>query len=262
MNRKILFFALLGIFNLQANAQSNPKNPIVTGVKIGGNLSNISAGNNSQEIKPGFHAGGFVEFPLSYYKKFALQLELMYSNQGYNGKKYEVRDNITGKVVETNKLANVTLHYLNIPVVFKYYLKNNFTLEIGPQIGFLMDAHGEFDLYKFNPARSYLYQDANKLDKELLDNGYRSKNYKNYYEKLDYGISAGVSYIFDNGIFISGKYYLGLQDIYKADNGYSKILILDGYSKDKVDRINQINKDLDLKAAKNSVFQVSVGYQF
>src|SRR5690606_16849173 len=120
------------------------------GLKAGLNLSNLSAGNNTQEIKPSFHAGGFIEIPLSYYKKFGVQIELLYSNQGYKGKEYEVRDEITSKVTETNKLENVSLHYLNLPIMFKYYFKDNFSVELGPQIGFLMDAKGDYDIYRYN----------------------------------------------------------------------------------------------------------------
>lgn len=263
MNKKILCLAFLGFINFNINAQSNPRNPIVTGVKAGFSLTNISAGNNSQEMKPGFHGGGFIELPLTYYKQFSLQFELMYSNQGYKGKEYEIRDEVTGKVVETNKLSNVTLHYLNVPILFKYYPSENFSIELGPQIGFLMDASGEYDLYKYNPSKEFLNPYFNGgIDQALYEAGYRSSNYRDYYEKLDYGIAAGISYNFEGGFFISGKYYLGLQDIYKADNDFQKIPIPPGTPDFLVNQINKINSELDFKKATNSVIQISLGYRF
>jgi len=262
MNKKLLFLAVVGMIALNSNAQSNPKNPVVTGIKAGLNLTNLSAGNNTQEMKPGFHGGGFVELPLSYYKQFAIQFELLYSNQGYNGKEYELRDETNGKVIETNTLEDVSLHYLNIPVMFKYYVSDNFAIELGPQIGFLMDAKGDFDLYRYNPAKEYLNSFESPIDQALYDNGYRSKDYKNYYEKLDYGIAGGISYNFENGFFISGRYYLGLQDVYKADNKYSLIPVIPGLPESMVNEINKINNDLDLSKAKNTAFQISLGYRF
>lgn len=262
MNIKVLFLTFSSLMVINTNAQSNPRNPIVTGVKGGMNLSNISGGNKSQNIKPSFHFGGLIEFPLSYYRQFALQLELQYSNQGYNGKEIVKKDSETGEVIEKNKLDNVSLHYLNIPVLFKYYVQDNFAIEIGPQIGFLMGANGTFDLYKYNEAREYVVNNNSLLDEELDKFGYRNNNYKNFYDTVDYGISLGLSYNFDNGIFLSGKYYFGLKDIYKGDNEFTKLSVPEGAPQSLIDEVNRINKELGVKEVRNSVIQISVGYRF
>nr|WP_297307497.1 porin family protein [uncultured Flavobacterium sp.] len=262
MITKLFFATISGLFFINVNAQHNPRNPVVTGVKGGLNLSNISAGNYSQNIKPSFHLGAVVEFPLSYYKKTALQVEMLYSNQGYNGKEIEKKIDGAAEIIETNTLSDVTLHYLNVPVLFKYYVKDQFSIEIGPQIGFLMGAKGTYDLYEFNEAREFIIDHGSILEEELYKYGYRDNNYKNFYDTLDYGLAVGISYNFDNGFFISGRYYLGLKDIYKADNDYSKIPIFEEMPDYIIDEINKINKNLDFKDVKNSVIQVSVGYRF
>lgn len=262
MIKKVLFASFLGFIFCSTFAQTNPRNPIVTGGKAGLNLSNLSAGNNSQYIKPSFHLGGFIEFPLTYYKQFALQVELMYSNQGYIGKEYQFYNDVSGQLEEEHKLDNVNLHYLNVPIVFKYYIQDNFSLEFGPQIGFLMDASGMYDIFRYSTSNVYFDTSSNSLESFLFENGYRSKDYKKYYDTVDYGLNFGLSYNFDNGIFITGRYYLGLKDVYKADNGYTKIPVFDGLPPEMIDEINRINKELDFTAAKNSVFQLSVGYRF
>ncbi|WP_177761047.1 porin family protein [Flavobacterium sp. I3-2] len=262
MNVKILLLFFLGMIGFNVNAQSNPKNPTVTGVKGGLNLSNLSAGKNTQEMKPAFHVGGFVEMPLSYYKKVALQIELLYSNQGYKGKEFEVRDEITNKVIGKNKLEDVSLHYLNVPIMIKYYIKDNIAVEVGPQIGFLMGASGSYDLYKFYESRQYFMNFSSEIERELDVNGYISSDYKKYYDKVDYGVSFGLSYNFENGIFVSGRYYLGLKDVYKADNKYSKILIPEGSPEFVINEINKLNSELEFKEAKNTLIQFSVGYRF
>lgn len=262
MKKILLSLSVFGLISISSHAQSNPRNPLTTGLKAGLNMTNISAGENSQEFKPSYHVGAFIEYPLSYYKQFALQLEVLYSNQGYKGKEIVTRDRVTGKVIETNKLDNVSLHYLNVPLMFKYYVSDDFALEIGPQVGFLVDAKGDFDLYRYNEAREYLNQPNSPIDQALFENGYRSKDHKDYYESIDYGISAGLSYNFKNGLYISGRYYYGLQDVYKADNGYEKIPVIPGLPQSFLDEINRINNELDLTEAKNSVIQVSIGYKF
>lgn len=262
MNIKLLFLTFSGMLCLNLNAQHNPRNPIVTGIKGGLNLSNVSGGNKTQEIKPSFHLGATIEFPLSYYKQYALQIEVLYSNQGYIGKEIQKLDKTTGEILEVNKLDNVNLHYLNVPVLFKYYVQDHFSFEIGPQIGFLMGANGEFDLYKYNEAREYIINNPTLLDQELDKYGYRNNNYKNFYDTLDYGLAFGLSYNFDNGIFISGRYYLGLKDIYKADNGFVKLPIPEGLPESFVNEINRINKEIDPTPVKNSVIQLSIGYRF
>lgn len=262
MKIKLLLLTAIAMVCLNVSAQSNPKNPIVTGIKGGLNLTNIAAGKNSQEMKPSFHLGGLVEMPLSYYKKVALQLEIQYSNQGYKGKEAEIRDETTNKVIGKNKLDDVSLHYLNVPIMIKYYFKDNFAIEVGPQIGFLMGANGSYDLYKFYESRSYFMNYQSDIDRELDANGYLSSDYKKYYDKVDYGISAGLSYNFENGIFISGRYYLGLKDVYKADNNYSKITIPEGASEFTINEINKLNSELEFKQAKNTVIQISLGYRF
>src|SRR5690606_2929912 len=71
------------------------------------------------------HVGGFVNFR---FKDWAVQPELLFSGQG---EKYEVA------LAGDRKLA---LNYINIPVMFQYYLIPQFYLEAGPQEGILVSA--------------------------------------------------------------------------------------------------------------------------
>ncbi|MDN3709232.1 porin family protein [Myroides ceti] len=110
---------------------------------------------NGQDYKPGVHVGAFVEYPLSYYKKFALQLELMYSMQGYKGIEYDQYDLTTYKINGTERLEDVTHHYLYLPLQVKYYVSDNFSVELGGQVGFYMvAASGQYDMNRYNPVRN------------------------------------------------------------------------------------------------------------
>ncbi|MBA5791178.1 PorT family protein [Flavobacterium sp. xlx-214] len=267
MKKILLSIAFLGLLTTNSFAQRSHKNPIETGIKAGVNMSTFQGGN-TQDFKPGLQIGGTVEIPVSYYKKFAVQAELLYSVQGYKGKEYDQIDLETSKVTETLKLEDVTMHYLYVPITLKYYVSDNFSIEVGGQVGYMLDAKGQFDANKYNTAREYLYltdpryhESFSQLDKALFEAGYRSKDPKDYYEKLDYGINGGFSYYMKSGVYLNFRYYLGLQDIYKKDNEYRKIIIPDA-SPELAKEISYMNDNLKFAPLTNSSVQLSIGYKF
>ena len=93
------------------------------GVKGGANFTNImSLEGLSLEGKTEFHAGIFAAARFS--EKIGIQADVLYSQQG----------------AKFNS-GNFDLTYVNIPVVFKYYLVEGqgLNIQIGPQFGFLVD---------------------------------------------------------------------------------------------------------------------------
>lgn len=275
MNKILLSIALVGLLSTNGFAQRNHRNPIETGLKGGVNMSSF-AGGNSQNFKPGLQIGGTVEIPLTFYKKVSVQAELQYSVQGYKGKDYDQIDMQTKEVTETLKLEDVTMHYLYVPITFKYYVNPNFSVELGGQIGYMLDAKGQFDSNKYNPAREYLFmadpqyqQTFSQLDKALFESGYRNTDPDNYYEKLDYGVTAGFSYYLESGFYFNFRYYLGLQDVYKIDNTYINIpepKRTPGMSAETHELLLQevrfVNDHLNFDPLKNSSIQLSIGYKF
>ena len=273
MKKIILLASVFSLVTLNTFAQKNPRNPIETGLKIGGNLSTLSGGA-SQDFKPSYHFGGFVEIPLTYYKQMALQIELQYSSQGYKGKEYEQKELVFGDTEQVNitgkkKLSDVSLNYIYLPVQFKYYISERFSVEAGGQVGYMVGASGQFDINKVNPARDYLSMTQSSLDQALFEAGYRSRDRKDYYEDLDYGVHAGFTANFNSGVFVSGRFYYGLQDVYKKDNDLKKLDIparIDGMSDGEYDmlvkEINFINDNLNFDPLYNMSIQVSVGYRF
>ncbi len=274
MNKILLSIAFLGLLSTHATAQRNHRNPIETGIKAGVNMSSL-AGGNAQNSKVGLQVGGTIEIPLSFYKKFSVQGELLYAVQGYKGADYDQIDIDTKEVKETLKLEDVTMHYLYLPITFKYYVSDNFSVELGGQIGYMLDAKGQFDANKYNTARQYLYYSDPKytpsysqLDQALFESGYRSTDPDNYYEKLDYGVTAGFSYYFQNGLYINARYYLGLQDVYKIDNDYVKWPIPanpgipEAEFNEVIKEVKYANEHLNFDPLKNSSIQFSIGYKF
>ena len=110
-------FAIILAFST-ANAQ------ISLGIKGGANISNLSGfedfGEFESKAKIGLNLGGFVTFNLG--KNIAIQPELFYSSQG-------------AKIDEIDE--NISLNYINIPVMLKLMTNKGFYVEAGPQIGIL-----------------------------------------------------------------------------------------------------------------------------
>lgn len=268
MKKIILSIAFLGLLTTNAFAQRNHRNPITTGIKLGANMSSMT-GNNAQNFKPGLQIGGTVEIPLSFYKKFALETELQYAVQGYKGADYDQKDFITGNVNETLKLEDVTTHNIYIPITLKYYIEDNFSVEVGGQVGYMLSASGgQYDMNRYNTARNYLYMGDSKnggqiseLDRAIFEAGYRNKDYDNYYERLDYGVNFGFSYHLETGLYFNFRYYMGMQDVYKIDNDYKKLKSASA-SEDLAKIMTYYNDNLSFTSTKNTSLQFSVGYKF
>jgi hypothetical protein len=158
--KKVLFTAIAVLGFTFANAQETS-----FGAKAGFNMSTLSGADDASSII-GAHLGGFVEIKLS--DKFAVQPELLFSMQGAG---FDVGDS--------------NLNYINIPVMAKYFVADNFSIEAGPQIGFLMSA---------------------KLD---------GTDIKDAANSTDFGINFGGSYYLNENMFLTARYGFGLTDVEK-----------------------------------------------
>ena len=128
MKKIILIIALfISIINI-ANAQ------FTIGPKLGLNISKEYVGiegiDETVDFKNGINAGIFGKYMMS--DKFDIQAELLYSQQGY---KCNIPLVDYGGIAITDgyKLSS---HYLNIPLLLKYYPLERIYIEAGPQAGF------------------------------------------------------------------------------------------------------------------------------
>lgn len=160
------------------------------GVKAGLNLASFGGDGEDVSSKVGFHVGGLAEIKLS--DKFSIQPELLYSTQGakekgqveFNGDVYDVE-------------MNYKLAYINVPVLAKYYVAEKFSLEAGPQIGFLVSAKGEATF------------GGNSEEDDIKD----------AFESIDFGVDFGAGYDFTENISLGLRYNLGLSNIAKTEDG-------------------------------------------
>lgn len=152
---------------------------IAIGPKVGFNVTNIS--NWDTKNKVSINVGGFAE--LKFNQFFAIQPELLYSRQG-------ARDKEDG--VKTRWRVN----YLNIPILAKLYVLDGLSVDLGPEIGFALNAKskvktgGTTTTYKLN-------SDVNTV----------AVNF-----------AVGLSYHWDD-IMFSARYNIGLSNVFDKDFG-------------------------------------------
>lgn len=146
------------------------------GIKGGLTVSNIQNENDvSYDAAVGFHTGLLAHIHLT--KQMALQPELLFST---SGAKYS-------NFIEGN--AKLKMGYIHLPVLFQYMFNNGFRLEAGPQISFLTYASKE-------------------------TSNFRKVDFKNDLRPVDFGLAAGVGYIFPkSGFGFDTRVNLGLVDI-------------------------------------------------
>ena len=168
-----VFFTCLSF----AKAQS-----IHAGIKVGSNINKISGQSFKDEFTYGYHAGAFVQLGLG--RKWSIQPEVLYN---------QVNTDTANRFSELyklspNKISNIKLSYLSIPVLLNYNLGDNFTLQAGPQFGILLDQN-----------------------RNLLENG------KDAFSKGDFSMLGGVQ-IKISSLRIYGRYSVGLNNLNDIDN--------------------------------------------
>lgn len=184
--QKLLIIAVIAAFTLAscATVQRRPSESakakdVNVGAKAGTNFATINSDNfDSFDNRTAFHVGLVAEFGIS--ETFSFQPELLYSSQGsdYSDPGFE---------------GTVKLDYLNVPLMTKFYVGEGFSLEVGPQMGFLLSAKDEGDGYDIDM--------------------------KDYVKGIDFGINVGVGYKLDAGLNFGARYNLGLTDV---NDGYEE----------------------------------------
>ena len=174
--KKLLFLTAIAVltFNISvAQEDTSSDEGISFGVKAGVNFTNIytSVSNgetgNIGNAKTGFHIGAVAEIMLN--RRFALQAELLFSAQGTE---------LTGFLDSGN---TISLNYINVPLMAKFYVVKGLFIEAGPQIGFLVSSE---------------YKSSEDFDPN----------------SIDFGANFGLGYKLKNGLNFSARFNQGFSD--------------------------------------------------
>lgn len=162
--KHIFLFLALSFTLFHLNAQ-NSKHTI--GIMGGGSFSTIS--NYDGDLLLGVTGGIYYEWKLS--DRSAFQSNILYVHKGEKGK---------------NNISALKLHYINMPIMLKYYITAEFSIYTGINSDFLVGVT------------------ATNLDKN---------NFKN----TDWGIPISLSYLLSDKIELGISYNLGLTKIEDND---------------------------------------------
>lgn len=149
------------------------------GLKAGLNIANQKFEMQGSSVTGnsivGVQVGGFAEIKIV--DKFAIQPEVLFSTEG-------------SKLKADGEEVLFNLSYINIPVMAKFYPADKFSIQAGPQLGFLVSAKGSL----------------NGGSKEDIKDGYKSTNF---------GLNLGAGYEFTDNLLVDLRYNFGLSDIAK-----------------------------------------------
>lgn len=172
---KKLFLAIIALVVVgSAHAQTE----ITVGPKVGWNITNISNVSDSKN-KMSINVGGFAEFKFNDY--FALQPELIYSRQGYRLKDGGVK-------------TKVRVNYLNIPILAKLYVLDGLSVDLGPQLGFALN------------AKTKAKHDGTTVKHKLTN-----------FNTCDVSFAVGLSYEYEL-FMVSARYNIGLTNVFDKDD--------------------------------------------
>lgn len=167
--KKLLVIALL-VYSSTGLAQH-----FSIGLKGGTNISNFTGGDFSEvkkKSKIGFYGGGYLNFWAG--KNFSIQPEVLVSTQGV-------------KIEDAGETTNLSLTYIDVPVMLKFRSDGGFYFEGGPQVGF-------------------------KISEDVGDG-----TVKDFFKNLDLSLGAGLGYHSRSGFGIGARYLVGLTKLGNLD---------------------------------------------
>ncbi len=178
-NQMLLIVAFISLSVLQAQEFNfGAKGGLNFATLVGDDVDDVST-------RTSFHLGLVAEIPLA--NKLLFGPEVLYSSQG-------------AKIDDAGDEGTFKLDYIQVPLMLKYLVGPGFSLEAGPQVGFLTSSEVEMD----------------GVSADMSD----------FFSTVDFGLNLGLGYRFINGFFLQGRYNLGLSNIWDSeefDLGDSKV---------------------------------------
>jgi len=184
--KKLLLLTILFLFTIgHIKAQD-----VYFGPKVGINLSHfIFTGDDvdvlkeMHKMKLSSHFGGFAEVVFSDY--LSVQPELLFSIKGAR-----FRDD-----ADDDFKSAYVLKYISLPIVAKYYVTKEVSIEAGPQVAYLLSAK---NIETSDVMTSNIGSEAASVD------------IKDRMQNFDFGVTAGVGYLTKAGFYISARYNFGI----------------------------------------------------
>ena len=196
------------------------------GLRAGANYSNLSGNIKNEDTynnKVGFLGGVMLNVPLLADDLLSIQPEILYSQKGFENKPTEF-SSVLGK---QKREGNVNYNYIDVPLLLKFKALG-FVAEAGPQYSYLLSSNNETKTTTTPTVGSPTVSET------------KDKNDVSGLNRNELGYLAGVGYEATNGLSLNLRYTGAFSDFVKSDNS----TYFNG----------------DLKNARHSAFQLSLGY--
>ncbi len=169
------------------------------GPKIGVDYTHYWGKNVEHGGQLNYQAGLFMEYRFT--NKFSVAPEVVFAAQGG---KYDTK--VLG--VELKETDHV--NYINVPVMLKYYVIPELSIDFGPQVG--------FNVYSKNTTEV----------KAGGEGGKGTTDMKDVTKSVDFGLGLGLTYNIAKDVFVQGRYTMGLTKVFdgpEGKNGNAQIAI-------------------------------------
>lgn len=175
MKTKLVLLVFISVLSTTAFSQG-----FKIGFKGGATVNKLTGQSFNEQFSFGYHIGGFAEIGIT--KKLGIQPEVLFTQSTVD------TSSSFSAIYQFNKVNNIKLQYLSIPLLLNYKPMKLVTLQLGPQFGILMNKN-----------------------KTLVQNG------KSAFKGGDFSMLGGVQLNVLNFRFY-GRYSVGLNNINDIDN--------------------------------------------
>jgi len=136
-----------------------------------------------------YQAGLFMEYRFT--NKFSIAPEVVFAAQGgkYDWSEDGVKFNGTDHV-----------NYINIPVMLKFYVIPELSIDFGPQLG--VNVYSK--MTQEWEALGIKYKETDDLKDET--------------KTVDFGVGLGLTYNITNDVFVQGRYTMGMTKVFEHGN--------------------------------------------
>ena len=221
----IVAAALLATAAVSSSAQAQS---VRLGLRAGANYSNLAGNIQNQDTynnKIGFLGGVMLNVPIIADGFLSVQPEILYAQKGFENKSAEFVGPLGAK---QKREGSVSYNYLDVPLLLKVRA-SGLVFEAGPQYSYLLSANNKTKVTS-TPAFGGTPTTTEAQDKTDVSG----------FNRNELGYLAGVGYEAANGLSLSVRYTGAFSDFVKSDNS----TYFNG----------------DLKNARHSAFQLSLGY--
>ena len=183
--KKVFALIAAAVVCMSASAQ------VQFGAKVGFDMTNFWGSNVDHGMKAGYQAGLVMEYKFN--PNFAIAPEVVFASQGGKSKAFAL-DITNNDINLTTTDIKYTANYINVPVMLKYYVTPEFSIDFGPQVGF------------------------NVFNKVSHKNLSKSIDIKDSTKPVDFGLGLGGTFNLTENAFVQARYTMGLTKVFKDED--------------------------------------------